>query len=247
MNLKEYKYYLDMHCHYDELSLNQIKNISEDIISVSASVDFNSYKRLEKIKENNFKNMYFAYGLYPDQILEKTLKECYEDLDNMDFSNAIAIGEIGLDNKITKDKVKREEQKKLFEKQLSIAKKINKPVVIHTRYATKPTLEILTAWKDLKIILHWFVGNEKEITTALDRGYYLTQRFASPIIQNPKEHLDQLFIETDFPVPFRGETIIPNDIKLSYNEFCKQYNLDLDELKKITTNNFLKLFPSLNV
>ena len=215
------------------------------IKSLTCSVDINSYNRLEEIRKENIPNLYFAYGLYPDVIFKKSIKEYLEDLNRMDFSKAIAIGEIGLDYKITKDKTKREEQKRLLEKQLEIAKEFKKPVILHTRYATKPTLEIIKSWTDLKIILHWFNGTEKEIQEALDRGYYLTQRFGRPEIPNIKDHLDNIFIETDYPVPYNGKEIQPLAIKESYTVFCEKYQLDLEKIKERMENNFTNLLKSI--
>lgn len=244
MNENKYNYFLDIHCHYEGLDPQILKKTLQEnkIISLSASTDIDTYNYLEILRKQNIPNLYFAYGLYPDCILRKNLIENLEDLNKIDFSKANAIGEIGLDYKITKDKQKRLEQKKIFEKQLEIAKEYKKPVIIHTRYATKPTLEILSSWKDLDIVLHWFAGNEKEIETAIDRKYYLTQRFAYPLIKDIDRHINRIFIETDFPVPYNGKYTKPESIIESYNKFSEVYNKDLDFIKNKCIKNFEELF-----
>ena len=241
--------FIDIHCHYDDLSLNKLKSDfdSKKQISVTASVSFNSYKKLETIEKEKIPGLYFAYGLYPDVILNYPLEECLTQIDKIDFSKAIAVGEIGLDYKITKDLEKRKEELVVFEKQLEIAEKLNLPAIIHTRYATKKTLDVLTTTKHNKIILHWFDGNAEEIKTALDRGYYLTQRFAKPLIPDIKEHLDNIFIETDYPVPYAGGSVEIKDIEKSYEVFCNTYNLEKEFVKEKIQNNFLNLFPNINI
>lgn len=236
--------YIDIHCHYDELSISQLKAEfnGQFQTSVCAAVSFNSFEKLEILRQENVPNLYFAYGLYPDVILEHTVEECLSQLSKIDFTKAIAIGEIGIDYKITKDPEKRKEQQIVFEKQLEIAKANNLPAIIHTRYATKSILEILKPYNGFPIILHWYSGSKDEIQTALDRGYYLTIRFNKPIIPNIKDYLDQIFIETDYPVPFEGNPIKVSDIEKSYEIFAKENDIDLKYLKEKMNDNFNKLF-----
>lgn len=244
MNNKNYNYYIDLHCHYEDLSKEYLKDVftKNNLISLTASTDFNSYLKLENIRKENIPNLFFAYGLYPEQAGLKSLQECFNDLNNMDFSNALAIGEIGLDYKIAKTQNQKSLQKQLFEKQLFLSESLNMPVIIHSRYATKVVLDILSAW-NLKIILHWFSGSLEELNYALDKGYFLTIRYNHPNIPNIKNYLSQIFIETDYPVSYNG--ISPNilDIKESYNVFCKQNNFELSELQKQVFTNFCNVFP----
>ncbi|MDD3178019.1 MAG: TatD family hydrolase [Candidatus ainarchaeum sp.] len=244
MNENKYNYFLDIHCHYEEINPLYLKQKLKEnkIISLTASTNIQTYENLEKIRLKNIPNLYFAYGLHPDNVIKKEINDNLKDLEKIDFSKSIAIGEIGLDYKITKNKQKKEEQKKIFEKQLEFAKKLKKPVIIHTRYATKPVLEILSSWTDLKIILHWFGGNETEIDKALSKNYYLTQRFAFPEIKNIKKHFDKIFIETDFPVSYNGENTNIESVIKSYEKFCEKYDIDLTQIKKRTIQNFEKLF-----
>jgi len=248
MNDKGFKF-IDMHCHYDELSILDLKKQfnSDEQISLTAAVSSDSINRLERIRDEKIKGLYFAYGLYPDVILKYSLEECLEQLAKIDFSNAVAIGEVGIDYKITKDREKRKEQQLVFEKQLELAEKLNYPIIIHTRYATKKILDILSTTNHNKIILHWYSGTEDEIKTAIDREYYLTSRFARPIIPDIKEHLNQIFIETDYPISYEGKRLVVSDIKKSYEVFSTEYKIELNELKEIIQTNFLKLFPNINI
>lgn len=247
METKDLKF-IDIHCHYDDVTIDKLKfEFPENQISVAATVSYDSYKKYEALRLEKINGLYFAYGLYPDVVLKNTTSACLDQIENINFDNAIAIGEIGIDYKITKDKEKRKEQELIFQKQLEIAEKKDLPVIIHSRYATKKILDILSTTTHKKIILHWFSGLNEEIKIALDRGYYLTNRFAKPTIFNIKDHLDQIFIETDYPISFDGQELKVSDIKKSYEVFCKDYNLDFDFVKEKVQSNFLKLFETKNI
>ncbi|MEI8363916.1 MAG: TatD family hydrolase [archaeon] len=245
---KDYNAYLDLHCHYDELKADYLREIltKNNIYAISASVDIESYKRLEKLRLEKISYLNFAYGIYPDEVIKKSLSTLLEELKEINFENAIALGEIGLDYKVTKDKELRDNQKIIFEKQLEIAEKLDKPIIVHTRYATKATLDFLKDYSKLKVVLHWFSGNLEEINEALDRGYYLTQRYASPRIENINERLCQTFIETDYPVFREGKEIEVTGIIDSYDIFCKEYNLPLESIKIRMLKNFEKVFNKID-
>ncbi len=249
MKIKEYKHYLDIHCHYDHLTFQKIKEDleKENIISIVNTINLKDYNKYQEIKKENIPTLYFAHGLYPDNVLKKEWKELEEELLKIDFKEALAIGEIGLDLKITSDPDKINLQKKLFEKQLEIAEKLKKPVIVHTRGATKETLEVLKNWQNVQVILHWFTGTDDEIKEALSRRYFLTQRFARPYIENIENYLNQIFIETDVPVWYNGKETEIKSIKESYEVFCKKYNIPLEKTKERMINNFLKLFPNINI
>ncbi len=244
MITKEYNAYLDLHCHYYDLSIDFLKKELQknNIIGLTACAGDGSYQKQEKLKNANISGLYFANGIYPDEILIKPLPLLLEDLNKINFKESTAIGEIGLDYKITKDKILLDNQKIIFGKQLEIAEKLDKPVIVHTRYATKATLDFLKDYSKLKVVLHWFSGTPDEINEALDRGYYLTQRYAKPKIENITERINQIFIETDYPVFKDGDPTEITGIIDSYDSFCKEYNLEKEEVKKRIINNFYKVF-----
>ena len=244
MDKNKYNYYLDAHCHYDLLSSQNLVNIFNKtaLKALTCSVDLDSYYRLEEIRKKNIGGLYFAYGLYPDYVLNRNLEETLNDLEKIDFSKALAIGEIGIDYKITKDKNKRIEQKKLLEKQLDIAETLKKPVILHTRYATKPVLEMLTGYSKLKVLLHWFAGQEFEKQEALERGYYLTQKALKENNIDVNKYKNQILLETDYPTYIDNKKTTPLSIIEVYKKYCEDYHLDLEETKQIICKNFERLF-----
>jgi TatD DNase family protein len=248
MQTNKYKHYLDMHCHYDQIPIQDIKLKfkNETIIAIAQSTNIEDYRKYLEIKKENIENLYFGYGLYPDNVLKKDFEKIEKDLEEINFNEALVIGEIGMDKKITENPFNIALQEKLFRKQIEIASSLNKPIVVHTRGAVKESLEILKSYPEVKTILHWFTAEKEDIQEALSRGYFLTERFAKPKIENIEYYLDQIFIETDLPVWQNGKETTIESIKESYDVFSKKYNIPLEKVKEKTINNFLKLFPTID-
>jgi hypothetical protein len=69
----DYNAYLDAHCHYEDLGIDYLREVltKNDIYSIGASVDIDSYKKLEKFRLAKINNLYLAYGISPDEITKK--------------------------------------------------------------------------------------------------------------------------------------------------------------------------------
>ena len=135
-----------------------------------------------------------------------------KDLPALDYGNANAVGEIGLDYYYDADRKK--EQRELFAQQLEIASALDKPVVIHTREADDDTLGILREIPS-KGIIHCFTGSTKFCRQLLDLGFFISISgiVTFRLADNVRESAllvpdDRLLIETDSPylapVPKRG-------------------------------------------
>lgn len=115
------------------------------------------------------------------------------------FSSAEAIGEIGLDYACKVDRVLQE---RLFERQLELAQKLGKPVVLHCVKAFEPVMKYLSKYSLKAVIFHGFIGSKEQAAKAIERGYYLS--FGHRTEHSPKSiealcatPLDRLFVETD--------------------------------------------------
>jgi TatD DNase family protein len=83
---------------------------------------------------------------------------------------AAAVGETGLD--WFRDYAPADDQRRLFDAQLSIASEIDKPVVVHTRAADADTLAALAGFHG-GVVLHCF-SSPHMLPTALERGWYVS-------------------------------------------------------------------------
>lgn len=125
-----------------------------------------------------------------------------------------AIGETGLD--FFRDHATPEDQRRAFSAQIELAREFAKPLVIHTRAADDPTLDVLGAEADgVSVIIHCFSMPDR-LAECLERGYAIS--FAGNVTYKSAAALqeaatrvpqDSLLVETDAPyltpMPNRGK------------------------------------------
>ncbi|MBQ8891967.1 MAG: TatD family hydrolase [Bacilli bacterium] len=199
---------------------------------------------------NKYPNMYLTIGLHPDEIKDDTsdLINYFEDL-IINNPKIIGIGEIGLDYYHNKDN--KEEQIALFKKQLDLAKKLNLPVVIHSRDAFLDTYNILKEYK-LKTTIHCFTGSMEVANLYIKEGYLLGIGGVSTFKNtNLKETLksvplENIVFETDSPYmapePFRGTKNEPSNVSIICDNLCNIKNISRSDAIKITTKNVLNQY-----
>lgn len=244
---------IDTHCHiykeyYDDIE-SIIKKMDNNIIIVSGTNLKNNKEVLELC--NKYDNVYGTLGIHPEDIddeIEETLNFIEEHIND---NKIVAIGEIGLDYYYTTDN--KEKQKQLFIKQLDIAKKYNKPVVIHTRDSISDTIEIIKNYKELKKDIHCYSGSlesAKELikmNCRLGIGGVLTFK-NSKKLQEVVENIDleYLLLETDSPYlspePFRGKRNEPYNIIYVAEKIAKIKEVELEKVLSVTTSNAISQF-----
>ncbi|MFH0905814.1 MAG: TatD family hydrolase [archaeon] len=236
-------YFLDIHCH-SSFDIEKLQKLNlQNIIAITNSTNLKDNYAYRKLAKEKISNLYFAYGFHPESLLETNINEIKTEINKLDFLSAIAIGEIGLDSYYA-SKIENglEKQKELFATQLDLAEKLDLPVIIHSRGSQGEVLDILSNYKNLKVILHWFSGSLEQQKEALRRGYYLSIRFNRPKIEDVKNCLEQIFIETDCPVNYDGKATDNFDIIKSYELFAEKNKIDLEFLKEKIYSNFKNCF-----
>ncbi len=153
--------------------------------------------------------------------------------------NCLAIGECGLDKLIT---TPLNIQKKVFEQQLQLAIKYNKPVIIHSVKAFDELIEICKPYFNcIPLIIHGFNKSETLAKQLIDKGFYLSLHHNILLKSDFNIQglpLTKLFFETD------------NDPNLLiqgvYQDFAFKLNMELDALKAQINRNFEILFYDTN-
>lgn len=247
--------FTDTHCHItsefytniDEIVENARKrNIHKLIIDAD---DIDSCYEVVDIA-SRFDNVYFTLGIHPEHVDEDVtkLREIVEQ--NKDNPKFVAIGEIGLDYYYTKEN--KDKQLKLLNEQMTIAKEYNKPVIIHSREATKDTIDTLKEYPEVIGDIHCFSGSLETAREYIKMGYYIgvggVATFKNANIKDVIKELpiDRILLETDSPflapTPLRGTTNEPANIDL-IAEFLSDYlGLEKNELSRITEENVKRLF-----
>ena len=250
---------IDSHCHLTyEPMVSNISNVMELCQKHSVSkiltigTNLNTSKKSIEIA-NDHKNIYCTVGLHPNEIVNEYNN--FSNIENLAYSSKkiIGIGETGLDFHYGKENYLI--QIEMFEKQINLANKLSKPVVVHTRSADEETLSVLKNYSNTNInfIIHCFTGSVKFCEKLLNLGCYIsfsgiiTFKNTEEIIQSLKiVPLDKLLIETDSPylspVPFRGKKNMPSNVKIVAEKVSSVKNIPFKDIAKHTTDNFYKIF-----
>ena len=241
---------IDSHCHvlkeyYDDIP-NIIENAKNNDIKIIINSAYNYSSSLEIIKlVSKYPNIYGTVGLHPENCMEDFDYDVFNHLDK----KIIAIGEIGLDYHYGKDY--KEQQINVFKRQLDIATRLSLPVVIHSRDATMDTINILRNY-NLKGVIHSFSGSLETAKEYIAMGYLLgingVVTFKNCKLKEilPFIPLKSIILETDSPyltpVPYRGKKNEPSHIKDIALFLADVYNIDVEEIAKITTANVKRIF-----
>lgn len=159
----------------------------------------------------------------------------------------IAIGEIGLDNHWVKGKL--DHQREVFHKLLDLAKKIKKPVLVHSRDAELETIEAIEASGVKLVDMHCFGGNKKLVNRVEDNGWWLSippNILRSSHFQSIVKSVDinQLFTETDSPylAPDKNQRNEPAFVKLTVQKIAELKKMDVHEVEQVIFKNYRDVF-----
>lgn len=244
----------------DEVIKRSLKAGVEKIICVSSNIA--DSKKAIKIAEKYPEIVYASVGIHPQQTdpengdsLEKQIEQLAKLAEN---PKVVAIGECGLDYSPAppgeKDRPK-EAQLFLFEKQIELAKKLNLPVMIHSREAFADSLDILNKYfsqsKHSEGVLHCYLGGKKRISKIEAINFYFgvdgnltyDSGLQNVVALIP---IEKILLETDSPllppVPFRGQRNEPAYTKIVAECLAKIKNLPFDTIAKVTSQSVINLF-----
>ena len=245
--------FIDTHCHlsikdYDDID----KIIKEDFEKVDKIIISGCDKEsiFESIEiANRYENIYVTIGYHPDQVDLISDKDL-ENLENLlKNEKVVGIGEIGLDYHY--DSSKKNEQIKLFEKQLELAVKYELPVVIHSRDATMDTINTLKKYR-VNGIIHAFSGSLETAQIYIKMGFLLgiggVVTFKNSKLYEVIENIgvNNIVLETDSPYltphPYRGKQNSSKYIPVIAERISEITNISLEDVGNITSNNACSLF-----
>lgn len=259
---------IDIHAHLDHArfkeDLDKVIERAEKAgvkLIITSGVNSRTNKIALELAEK-YKIVKPSFGIYPLDALASEIENgeasgFSRDIEEFDLDKelefieknkdrCLAIGECGMDFKFVK---KQEEQEATFKKIINLAKKINKPIVVHSRKAELEAINLLEKSKIKKVVMHCFNGKRSLIERAKNLGFF----FSIPPIINRLEHfqmlvslvpIGQLLTETDCPYlsPVPGERNEPMNVKFTIKEIAKIKNLSEQETSEIIFNNAQKLF-----
>lgn len=246
---------IDSHAHMDSKQFdedrdeifNKIKENMDFVVNIG--YDLESSKRgVEYSKKYDF--IYAVVGIHPDDI-EGYNDEWETQLEELAKNEKVlAIGEIGLDyHWMTRPK---EEQQNIFRRQMRLAERCGKPVVIHSREAMEDTVNILKEFPNVKGIFHCYPGSVETALQVMDNYYLgiggvLTFKNAKKLVEVvEKIPLDKLILETDCPymapTPFRGKRNEPIYVEYVARKIAEIKGITYEEVAEATNRNTRKAY-----
>lgn len=163
----------------------------------------------------------------------------------------VAIGEIGLD--YHENIYPKETQYAVFAAQLSLARELDLPIVVHSRDAMEDTLAVLRDFPGLRGQIHCFSYEAEAAERFLELGFHVSfcgpitfkngqrQRSASLVVP-----LERLLVETDCPYmapePYRGRRNEPAYVVEIARAHARLRDMEYAELDRIVTENTKRLF-----
>jgi TatD DNase family protein len=163
--------------------------------------------------------VYACLGIHPHNANEPDALRVDELRELLAHERAVAVGETGLD--YFREYAPHDDQRRLFEEQVALARELGKPVVIHTRHAEADTLATLLRTGGT-VILHCF-SSPALLEPALEHGWYVS--FAGNVTYPKAPELreaarrvsrDRILAETDSPYlapqPVRGRRNEPANV-----------------------------------
>lgn len=242
----------DTHAHYSESDFDSDR---EELLSefpergvkyvMLASSSLSETKANSEISQK-YGYIYSAAGIHPENA--DSVEENYREIliETIKSNPKVkAVGEIGLDYHY--EGYNRDNQIRLFREQLELAKELDMPVIIHSRDATKDTLDILREYRP-KAVVHCFSGSAETAEELVKMGMYigftgvLTFKNAKKALKALEAvPLDRLLLETDCPymapVPFRGKRCDSTMIRYTAEKAAEIKETDIQEILNITCEN----------
>lgn len=201
--------------------------------------------------------VYASVGVHPHEV-KHIGDDWYDELRRLAKQpKVVAYGEIGLDYHYNYSPPKL--QRDRFREQVSLARELGLPIVIHTREAQEDTIAILKEERAQEAggVFHCFSGDAWLAKDALDLGFFLS--FSGVItFQNAAMlrdivktvPMDRLLIETDCPyltpVPHRGKRNEPAYVRQVAEKIAEikggMTPVTVEDIGRITSQNARRLF-----
>lgn len=244
----------DSHAHYGDHAFDGdrdavLRGLADGGVCAAVTIGTDvpsSREALRLARQYSNQGVYAAVGIHPEEAGSLT-DYWEEELGRLlEEPEVVALGEIGLDYHYD-DMAPKEVQRSLFERQLLLAKKKGRPVLVHDRDAHGDTLELLHRHRPFGVV-HCFSGSVEMMRAVVALGMYIgiggavTFKNARVPLEVAREvPLDRLLLETDAPymapVPFRGKRCDSTMIAFTAEKIAELRGLPVQELLDITCEN----------
>lgn len=252
----------ETHAHYDDASFDEDReHLFTEMLGNCGMIDVivNIGASLKGCKDSlalaaKYDKVYAAIGVHPSDVKALTVSDI-EWLGENAVKNpkVVAVGEIGLDYHYQSPS--KDIQKKWFIEQIALAKKVKKPIIVHSRDACQDTIDIMKQENAGAVggIVHCYSYTKETAKDFLDMGFYfgiggvITFKNAKKLIEAVEYiPMDKLLLETDSPYlapePYRGKRNDSTNIPLIAEKIAQVKGISTEQVIDKTNENARKIF-----
>jgi len=197
--------------------------------------------------------LWFAAGLHPENLEGRTMDDLEEVRRMAAHPKCAAIGEIGLDYYWVKTPEDRERSREFFGAQLSLARELDKPAIVHDRDAHRDTVDMVKAHPGTRGVFHCCALSAEDAKTVIDLGWHVsfTGNVTFPKARRALEviaavPLERIMIETDAPYmapePFRGRRCDSGYVYRVAETVAQVKGISTEEAAEATFRNAVRFF-----
>ena len=251
----------DTHAHYDDEDYNADREaifheLREAGVTrvTNIAVDMET-SRINDAYTKQYDFMYGTVGVFPTDVQELEVPGAVEELERLLTENPklVAVGEIGLDYHY--DNVDKALQQKWFAGQMELARRMNKPIAIHSREAARDTADIMKSCHAEEIggVMHCYSYTKEMAREFLDMGFYFgiggvvtfknAKKLKEAVAYIPLTHI---VMETDAPYltpePYRGKRNSSAYLPYVAQEIARIKEITVDAVYAATYENACKMY-----
>ena len=250
---------VDSHCHLDFPQLNAdlpgvLSRMSDNGVThaLTISTTLETFPAVRAVARAH-PNVWCSAGVHPDERRDGREASLDELVEMGSDPRVVAIGETGLDYfRVESD---TEWQRSRFRTHIRAARRLAKPLVIHTRAAAEDTLRLMREEGAGEVggVMHCFTESWEVAEGAMAQGFHIS--FSGIVtFKNAKDlkevarrvPLERMLVETDSPylapVPHRGKPNQPAFVKHVAEEIARLRGIPFADVAAATTANFFRLF-----
>jgi len=247
---------IDTHAHLEEIeNLTQAINEARSagiIAIIGVGSDYQSNQKILDLAQAYKGFIYPMIGLHPYNLKDTDIDRNLEFIE-AHINEVMGIGEVGLDyHKKVRVGADKDLQQRVLKEILKIARRYEKPVSLHSRYAWRDSLTLVEEVQLKKVVFHWYAGTSSVLRDIVNEGFFIS---ATPAVEYHGEHrravkeipLERLILETDSPVVYgRGNEFEyeakPADLLRTLKGVAGLKGVSEAQIAEVTTNNALRFF-----
>lgn len=253
--------FIDSHCHLDCIDLSPYDHSFEGFMQeahqqridhmLCVSINWENYPAMRNLVQD-YPDISISVGVHPNEHAGHDPSE-QELIDQALQDQAVAIGETGLDYFRSEGELGWQQDR--FRTHIRAAKKLHKPIIIHTREAQGDTIRLMREEEAAETggVMHCFTEDWSMAKQALDLDFYISfsgivtfknARQIQDVAKKVPE--DRFLIETDSPylapVPKRGKPNYPLYVRHVAECVAELRGISTERVADLSAQNYHRLF-----